>query len=244
MTFIRDYFRRRRVARHIARNGYAFDFHGLSVSIPPDSPPGVGNALLRGKYEAEEAAFVLHHLDPTLPVIELGGSIGVLSSLIQSRLAAGVRHVVVEANPALIDICRQNGTQRSDSHAEVINAAVGYGASHLEFAIGDNIHSNRLAKPGDVREQVIKVPAITLAELLNSLGETAGYSLVCDIEGGELDLIKNEWDQVKKAKLVIMELHPKVYPNGSGDTQMIETQMRDAGFRQAERRNDVCLWQR
>ena len=244
MTFIRDFLRRRRIARHVARHGYTFDFHGLSVRIPSDSPPGVGNALLRKKYEMEEAEFVQRHLDPSLPVVELGGSIGVLSSLIQSRLAAGVRHVVVEANPALIDICRQNATQRPGSGAEVINAAVGYGASHLAFAIGDNIHSNRLAKPGDTREQVIKVPAITLAELVNSLGDTAGYSLVCDIEGGELDLMRNEWDQVKKATLVIMELHPRVYPNGSDDTQMIETRMQDAGFSQAERLNDVYLWRR
>jgi hypothetical protein len=72
----------------------------------------------------------------------------------------------------------------------------------------------------------------------------AGYVGMRNIEGGELDMMRHEWEQVQKATLVIMELHPKVYPNGSDDTQMIETRMQDAGFRQAERLNDVYLWRR
>lgn len=244
MTVIRDFFRRRRISRHVAQHGYVFDFHGLTVRIPQDSPPGVGNALLRQKYEMEEAQLILRHLDPGLPVIELGGSIGVISCLIQSRLAAGVRHLVVEANPALIDICRQNASQQPDGGAEVINAALGYGATHLAFTIGANIHSNRLAQPGDKGERVIQVPAVTLSDLLSCLGDVAAYTLVCDIEGGELDLLENEWEQVRKAALVIMELHPNVYPKTTADVQAIEKRMQDAGFQQAERLGDVFLWRR
>lgn len=244
MTFIRDFFRRRRIARHVALRGHVFDFHGLTVRIPENSPPGVGNALLRNKYEMEEAQLILRHLKSDLPVIELGGSIGVVSCLIQSRLAAGVRHLVVEANPALIDICRQNATQRPDGGADVINAALGYGETHLSFTIGANIHSNKLAKPGEQGAQIIKVPAITLSELVTRLGDVASYTLVCDIEGAELDLLNNEWDHVQKAALVIMELHPDVYPNASQDVQAIEKRMQDTGFQLAERLGDVYLWRR
>jgi len=243
MTFIRDFFRRRRISRHVALHGHVFDFHGLTVQIPEDSPPGVGNALLREKYEMEEAQLILRHLDPDLPVIELGGSIGVVSCLIQSRLAAGVRHIVVEANPALIEICRKNATQQTDRGAEVINAALGYGASHLAFAIGANIHSNRLAQPGEKGNRVIEVPAVTLSDLVGRLGDVTAFTLVCDIEGGELALLENEWEQLRKAALVIMELHPSFYPNTSVDVQAIEKRMLDAGFQQVERLGDVYLWQ-
>lgn len=244
MSLIRDFFRRRRISRHVARHGHLFDFHGLTVRIPEDSPPGVGNALLRRKYEMEEAQFVLTYLNPALPVIELGGSIGVVSSLVQSRLNDGVKHLVVEANPALIDICRENVTQRPDSCAEVINAALGYGATRLSFAIGENIHANRLAHVDDTGKRVIEVPAITLGELLERLGHNEGYSLVCDIEGAECDLIRKEWEQVREAELVIMELHPKVYRGGQRDAEMIKESMHAAAFIEIDHINDVYLWQR
>ncbi len=242
--FIRDFFRRRRISRHVARHGYQFDFHGLTVRIPENSPLGVGNTLLRNKYEMEEARFVLQHLDPARPVVELGGSISVVSRLIQSRLNAGVKHLVVEANPALLAICSENADRGPEGQADVINAELGYGAARLSFAVGDNIHANRLTAVGDTGKRVIEVPSITLGKLLARLGDTPNYSLVCDIEGGELDLIKTEGDLVGKAALVIMELHPKVYPNGPVDAEMIKERMGAAGFHLVEQINDVCLWQR
>lgn len=244
MTFIRDFFRRRRIARHAARNGCNFDFHGLQIRIPEDSPPGVGNALLRGKYEREEADLILRHLPSDLPVMELGGSLGVISALIRSRLSAGVQHVVVEANPSLVSICTENAAQGGQSGTTIINAAVGYGGETLPFAIGDNIHSNHLAGAADQYARVIDVPAITLARLLERFAPDQTYSLVCDIEGAELDLVKNEIAELRRASVIIMELHPKVYPGGVSDDEGIKAAMAGLGFDLAERVNDVCLWLR
>lgn len=244
MTIIRDFLRRRRVARHVAVNGNSFSFHGITVRIPEDSPPGVGNALLKHKYEREEADLILRYLPAELPVVELGGSIGVVSALVRSRLAPGVKHVIVEANPALIEICRENAQQGNSTATEVVNAALGYGSKVLRFALGDNIHANHLAADGHVAKRVIEVQAITLSEVLDRIGPPEDFCLVCDIEGGELDMVRKEGAVLRRAFFVIMELHPKAYPGyGADDAEIIGT-MRDLGFELIERINDVCLWRK
>lgn len=111
----RDFFRRRRLARHVARNGHRYIYHGLEVEVPGAAGAttdaallGVRNALLRQKYERDEAAMIMRHLPSGLPVIELGGSLGVVSRLLRSRLKPETPHLIVEANFDLIAICKAN----------------------------------------------------------------------------------------------------------------------------------------
>lgn len=244
MSIVRDFFRRRRVARHVERHGHWFDFHGLRVRIPADSGAGVGNALLRGKYEREEAGFILKRLPNDLPVVELGGSLGVVSALIRSRLLESTPHVIVEANPALVEICRENASQGANGTTRVLNRALGYGSSVLKFAVGDSVHANHLAQEGDRAARIIEVPAITLAELLAIVGTDGKFVLVCDIEGGELDLIRNEPEALQRAAMIIMELHPGFYPDGVRTEAEILRIMGEIGFRLESRNSDVCLWTR
>lgn len=152
--------------------------------------------------------------------------------------------MVVEANPSLMSICTENAAQGGRSGTTIINAAVGYGGETLRFVIGDNIHSNHLAGAADQSASVIDVPAITLARLLERFAPDRAYSLVCDIEGAELDLVRNETAELRRASVVIMELHPKVYPDGVSDVEGIKSAMAGLGFNLAERINDVCLWLR
>src|SRR2546426_6211274 len=49
-----------------------------------------------GQYERPEREAIRRFLDPTLPVVEFGGSIGVLSCLTNRRLSDPQRHVVIE----------------------------------------------------------------------------------------------------------------------------------------------------
>ncbi len=55
--------------------GTAFWYFGLMTSLPRSVDIGVQNALLRGKYEREEAAMI-RNIANRLAVIELGGSLG------------------------------------------------------------------------------------------------------------------------------------------------------------------------
>ncbi len=241
MSVIRDFLRWRRVRRHVARHGWRFDFHGIAVTLPEMESPGCANALLRGKYEAEEAALIGAHLPADRAVIELGGSLGIVSALIASRLGAGVPHVIVEANPAVLDTCRANAGLAARPAAVLREAAVFYGGPVARFAAGGNVHANHLAGAQD-SAGVIEVPAVTLRALWEGAGAPEGFSLVCDIEGGEAPMVAQERDVLAHAGMVILELHPGQYGR-QGEAEVIAG-LAAAGLVLRERRADVGLWTR
>lgn len=242
MTAFRDFFRRRRVRRHVARNGWLFDFYGEKVSIPESAGIGAASGLLRGKYEAEEAAMIRKHLGADRTVIELGGSLGVIARLVRSRLDPGVRHVVVEANPALLETCRANAVIRDADPTEIFAAAIHYDGPIARFELSGNVHANRVNGAGGGR--MIEVPAMTLADVWARAGRPETYALVCDIEGGELPMVMRDGPTLACASLIIMELHPQYYPAGTTDEAAIRGQMAELGLEEIDRVSDVSVWKR
>lgn len=239
----RDWFRRRRVARHTALHGDRYDYHGISVDVPERAGLGVRSALLRGKYERDEAAMILKHLPPDLPVVELGGSLGVVSALIRSQLAPSVRHLVFEANPDLVDICRANAGRTADGVCEVLNAAVFYDGPVASLAVHADIHSSALQRAG-TSGRIVEVPAISLAELWTRLGEPPAYSVVSDIEGGELPIFMRDATALAGARIVIIEIHPKAYEAEGSSEAAFLLACGDAGFRIVDRQADVVVLSR
>jgi FkbM family methyltransferase len=243
MTAIRDFFRRRRVARHVARHGHIYPFHGLTVTLPAHVETGAASALLRGKYEQEEAEFIERFLPAELPVIELGGSLGVVSRLIRSRLSPGVRHIVVEANGALLETLATNSRVAASDPTEIVHAALAYGTNEVTFETGAGVHANRIAS-ADARGQTVRVSAVTLADLWNRLGQPTAYSLVCDIEGAERDLFRNDAETLRHAQVVIVETHPAFYPAGSADTAALHAAASAIGLNLIAQRNNVDVFRR
>ena len=237
----RDFFRRSRVARHLAARGPVFDYHGLAVTMPQSAGLAAMNALLRGKYESEEAALIAKHLPADLPVIELGGSLGVVSRLIRSRLAPGTRHLVVEANPDLIEACSRNALAGAAPGAtEVLNAALFRDGPEARFRIGEETHSNAL-DIGSGAGRVVAVPAVTLKDLHQRIGSPSAFSLVADIEGAEFALFEKDAETLAKAALAIVELHPKEYAKACRSEGEMDGLIAAAGFRVTERLADVVL---
>jgi FkbM family methyltransferase len=235
----RDFFRRRRVARHVARHGHVFDYHGVGVELPATAGLAALSALIRGKYEREEAELILRHLPADLPVFELGGSLGVVSRLIRSRLAPGVMHVIVEANADLNETLKANATRGvSDGATRIVNAAIGYDAPFVRFRLGRDVHANAIddgTGGGSIRE----VSTVSLATLLSEAGDPASYVLVCDIEGAEFDLFEREQGALAKARLAIVEIHPRAYERVGRDLEEFMELAASAGFIVAETKNQV-----
>ncbi len=241
MSFLRDFMRWRRVRRHVALHGWTFEFHGISVTLPEMDTPGCASALLQGKYEAEEAKLIAAHLPPDRPVIELGGSMGVVSALIASRLADTVAHVIVEANPALLEACALNAAVARRPLAKVQHAAVAYGGPVARFSVGGNVHANRLAREGDTAS-VIEVKAVTLETLWQDIGAPDGFTLVCDIEGAEAQMVATDRRVLEAAGMVIMEMHPAVYQGGVATEDEIIGTLQVSGLHLRQRFADVGLW--
>lgn len=239
MTFFRDFFRRRSLAQHVAKFGWRFDFHGIEVEIPQDTDLAVANALIKGKYESEEAKSIVRLLPANRPVIELGGSLGVISSLIGSHLHEDVPHVIVEANPTLIEICKRNVKRPA---SQVCCQAVSYAGPTVLFQIESNPHASRLSRAEILDAKTLEVNATTLAALWDGLGSPDGFTLIADIEGAEVDFIEQDLETVSKAGVVIMELHPHLYVEGAKTAEQIKAAMARVGFSLLDERSEVCVW--
>jgi len=148
------------------------------------------------------------YIDPTLPVIELGASLGVISCLTNKKLLNPSKHVVVEANPDLIPLLEAN-RERNGCSFTVLHAAVSYSADEVEFLISDSILASS-ATQMDGRFGIsrrVKIPTISPQDILDKFGFTE-CTLICDIECGEVELVHQEIDTIKKhVSTILMEIH-------------------------------------
>ena len=222
-------------------NEEVFSPHGISVKIPKDADVAIRYLLARGRpYEAPEAAMVCKYVMFGMSVIELGGCYGIISALIRKQIGPDAKHIIVEADPSLAKICACNANLKNTNNMpDIVVAAIDYsGANEITFARGPNAHAGRIANDG---EPGFTVPTTTLAEQVSKL-LTDEYVLVCDIEGAELDLSQNEQTALSRAYLLILEMHPKIYPRKKLDYQQIKTNIENIGFIEIERSGAVACF--
>ena len=82
---------------------------GRSFDLPPTTSTFLGGLACLGVYETVRAIRRCTVPAPrTLPVVELGGSAGIVACLTNSLLLDPTRHIVVEANPNLVPILERN----------------------------------------------------------------------------------------------------------------------------------------
>lgn len=123
--------------------------HGLFIDTRLASNK-IKTSIFFGIYESAEIKFIRHYMamNNHLDVIELGSSLGVLSSHIANQLRKECRLICVEANPNLLPTINSN-LQKNASHLstyEIINAVIDYrGKDTIDFFLGeDNTTSSTL----------------------------------------------------------------------------------------------------
>jgi FkbM family methyltransferase len=200
-------------------------------------PANVVDLLLSDRYEESERVALRKFLDPALPVVELGGCIGVISCLTNRRLRDPRRHVVVEANTTLLPILRQN-RERNSCQFEIVHAALSHDSETIPFRVNDNILASSLR--GEEQRAVI-VSTVTLKRLLDEHGFERA-TLICDIEGAELQLVEKEIETLsERVVTIIMELHGRMV--GEEPTRRMLARLENAGFQMVQRTGDVVVLQ-
>ncbi|HXT70268.1 MAG TPA: FkbM family methyltransferase [Vicinamibacterales bacterium] len=181
----------------IVIDGHRFEFPLSMVTIPR------GLAWL-GVYETPERYAVARFLNRSLPVVELGGSAGVVACMTNSLLVEPEAHVVVEANPGMAAILERNRIANGRAFT-VVNCAVAYDGDSIEFPVADDyLASSLVAGSG----KTARVPAATLASLMESRGFSV-CNLVCDIEGAEMEMVRREGTLLqRKVAAIVIEVHP------------------------------------
>lgn len=179
-----------------------------------------------GRYETKERQTVLKFFNRSMPVIELGCSIGVLACITNKILKNPKDHVVVEANPELIPLLKANRDLNGCSFT-IINKASGYGGKEVIFYKHERFTSGGLQRPTN---NPISVPTVSLEEIIKDHNFTYA-NVICDTEGGEIDLIANEIDLISKKVFQIMfDLHPSIV--GAKAINKMCEDLKTAGFRQ------------
>lgn len=226
----------------IARQGVVIHTSAEVVS------PVVKASVFWGIYESAEIRFVRHYLDSTLDVVELGSSIGVVSSHIARRLDAGGRMVCIEANPLLLPVLRQNlAANAGHISVDVVHGAVVYGVDSpsVSFELAELSTHSQLA---DAAEAVrggrrVTVPSITLADILDDRAITR-YALVCDIEGAEAGLLERDTSALAECRQLIIELHDTTYDGRPVTVGSMLRRIEELGFERRDGYGSVFVFGR
>lgn len=166
-------------------------------------------SIRRGNYERPERQAMNGLLTPDDHVLEIGAGIGFMSTLMVRD--HNVAHVVsYDANPDLIPYIREvhalnNVGDRTEIRHGIISAQAG--PPRTFYVRGDFLASSLCDNLDDRFGGVVRtseVPQIPLASILEDFPVTV---LVCDIEGGEAELLP-ELD-LNSFRAAVVELHPQ-----------------------------------
>lgn len=199
---------------------------GLKIPKHPQITTGrVRGALREGTYERKECDAVSRVVHPGDTVLELGGGIGYMSTLLSVKRR--VKQVVsYEANPALIPYIASVHAANEVSNVEVRNALLtASGGDPVEFHVRANFlgsSMDREADPDSITETV-QIPQHRISDVLT---EVKPDVLVCDIEGAEAHVLPGgDWAGLRCA---IIELHPQWI--GQTGVQAVFDAMHKAGL--------------
>lgn len=212
----------------VAISGNVVKINGLRIYVDTPALSLVEKGLLHlGIYEREEINAATKYLSPSIPIIELGGFIGVLSCITNKMLHNPNNHIVVEPNPQVYPLLIKNRNE-NECKFQFLNYALSYEQNAANFYLAGMMSS---LKPVSV--SYIKVSPISLGNILRD-HDFVRASLICDIEGGEVDLIGKEIDKLMNhIELLIIELHPSIAGSEKIDQALIA--LKKANFQQLEK---------
>lgn len=154
----------------------------------PMITPQVRAAIFADQFEEYELRAIKAFLPRNFPLIELGAGMGVVSCITNRMLASPEKHIVLEANTRIMPAIERNRALNSGQFT-VLNAALGYESDQLTLFIDESNYVYSSAKK--TSENSVTVPTVRLSQLIQQVNMPI-VSLVCDLEGMEVDLVTQE----------------------------------------------------
>jgi len=212
--------------------------HGVTVPLDLVTDRLALKLIDRRTYEGEEAALVNHYVARGSTVIELGASLGIISSVIGQL--APVRLLCVEALPELVAVAQRMLARNCPAvRYKVIQCAIAPtdGTIPFECAQGGSLTGkvvNSLAN-----KRAIELPARRLSTLLAQEGVDDPFYLVCDIEGMEVALFLDDAVAFARCAGLVLESHSTEYQGRKFSPDEIFRLCESLGFELVERRKNV-----
>jgi FkbM family methyltransferase len=222
-------------------SGGVYHFDGMRFSVPYDLTDRKFRArFVVGGYETEEEYhFVKTYVAPDSTVLELGGCLGVMSCYVNRLLSTPTRHVVIEANPLLIPYLEQN------RDANGCKFTVVHGMLSLQEQEKFYVHNLIVGGSNKrVTDKCITVPGIHADMLMAQWG--IFDTLIVDIEGGELSLLREQPELFRKCSTLLIEVHPFKDILTYAEACEVENLLHQAGLKKitCNHDNHYQVWQR
>jgi FkbM family methyltransferase len=177
-------------------------FHGLKINVNHKIiKKKIAAALFFKTYESSEIRFIEKYLkNYSGTVIELGASIGVMSSVI-SKNNPNATILAFEADSRFIPIIQNNHKINNISNANAFNEIIG--VHGYEFSVGEDNTKGKIQKTDNLNTN-----NVNLVDIVTSKNIDNDFVLVSDIEGAEyFVLFESNAAVFKNCNLMIMELH-------------------------------------
>ena len=183
--------------------GDQYQLHGVIMPVDRGIMSNVVIAsLVDSSFERPEAEFLKQSLRADDRVLELGGGLGLISTMASKLVPQGVV-VTVEANLQIMNYLKRlhtlNAVKVESLNAVVVGRAT---TDQLPFYVRKDFWSSSLSDEPKNYTEVRSVNVIPLTSLTEKYRPTV---VICDIEGGEVGLIDADWTE--GIRLVMIEVH-------------------------------------
>jgi len=217
-------------------NNKPFKIDGLFFNFPKSHLRDIGKRFQA--YEAAERYMVRNYLSQNDIVLELGACIGVVSCVTNAKLNLSSNHVVVEPNPRMLQLLVKN---RDLNKAQfLIEQCVISIQKEIKFFIYDDYMSSSLIQRSNRKgQQEVLVKGMSVEEL-SVKTKLKFNALIMDIEGGELDIIKNT--DLSPFNKLIIEYHPNIL--SSEDRVLYESILSEKQFILKDQSQNVEFWEK
>ena len=215
----------------------------FDISSPMMSATNVA-VLYWGMYESSEIRFIQKYFnDNSLDVIELGGSLGIVSSVISKQKGSERNHIIVEANPHLIDTINKNLALNKAKNTTILNVALPMQSNSKEvyFEIGESSLVSKIVS--EPNANTVAVPCKSLSNIIAE-NNINNFALISDIEEAELGFLLNDSVALSKAKLIVIETHNIDFQNLNYSTEWMKAQFIDLGYTIIDAHGPVYVFQK
>jgi len=191
------------------RKGRVIRFGGFDVFIDEENySEDIRLAMTSGEYENRERRLVREFVAPGDRVLEVGGAIGVVA-MTAASIVGSENVVTFDANPDIVADAKENFRRNdlggvSARCGALVNRRKFQRDSFVAFFIRGSFWASSLKGPRHAPgvEKVVEIPTFCLED---EIARHRANVLICDIEGGEVDLLMDA--DLTGIRLILMEIH-------------------------------------
>ncbi|MFT5753333.1 MAG: FkbM family methyltransferase [Flavobacterium sp.] len=175
-------------------------FYNIKIDISnPIIKRRIAAALFFKTYESSEIRYIKKHINNYKGIIiELGSSIGVVSSIVAKDNPKAIVYTF-EADERFIPIVKNNYLINDINNANSFQGIIG--EEGYEFSVGEDNTMGKILKSNNSNQTLTNLSSIVEK---NNIGD---FALISDIEGAEYFILNENKNVFNNCTLIIMEMH-------------------------------------